>query len=184
MVSVRRHTALTALITVVAYTVLTYLLLAPREHTGGGILVEVLPHAIAAVNLAGFLSLQLGFRAIRRGDVRSHKAFLLASFVLITAFLVMYVSRLFLGGVEVYRGPELLRNFVYLPVLTVHLALSIVSVPLVLFNILTGGTLPVAAISETPHARVGKVAYVAWSVSLALGVVVYVFLRFLNVPEH
>ncbi|MCS7095388.1 MAG: DUF420 domain-containing protein [Thaumarchaeota archaeon] len=184
MVSVRRHTALTAIVTLVAYTVLSYLLLSPRESVEVGWAVEVLPHAIAAVNLTGLISLQLGYRAIKRGDVRSHKLFMLASFLLITAFLVMYVSRLFLGGVEVYRGPEILRNFVYLPILAIHLALSIISVPLVFFNVLTGGTIPIAYIAQTPHLKVGKIAYATWSVSLALGVVVYLFLRFLNVPEH
>ena len=99
------------------------------------------------------------------------------SFVLIATLLTLYVTRLMLGGTEVDRGPQVVRDFVYLPVLTVHLTLSILSVPLVLFNVLTGFTLPYGSIGRTPHPKVGKIAYLCWSLSLALGIVVYVLLR-------
>ncbi len=173
----RRHVTATALLTAFSYSVLTYLLTYHRALQHEGPLLWALPHVIAAVNLAGVVSLQLGYRAIRRGDVRSHRNFMGLSFALISTFLVLYVTRLLLGGTEVYRGPEVIRNFVYLPVLTVHLTLSIVSVPLVLFNVLTGLTLPYGSIGRTPHPRIGKVAYLCWSLSLALGIVVYVLLR-------
>jgi len=177
MVSVRRHAAATALLTALSYTVLTYLLTFHRALQHESPLLGVLPHVIAAVNLAGVVSLQLGYRAIRRGDVRSHRNFMGLSFVLIATFLTLYVTRLMLGGTEVYRGPQVIRDFVYLPVLTVHLTLSILSVPLVLFNVLTGLTLPYGSVGRTPHPKVGKIAYLCWSLSLALGIVVYVLLR-------
>jgi putative membrane protein len=176
-VRVRRHATATALLTALSYTVLTYLLTFHRALQHESPLLGVLPHVIAAVNLAGVVSLQLGYRAIRRGDVRSHRNFMGLSFVLITTFLTLYVTRLMLGGTEVYRGPQVIRDFVYLPVLTVHLTLSILSVPLVLFNVLTGLTLPYGSIGRTPHPKVGKIAYLCWSLSLALGIVVYVLLR-------
>lgn len=175
--SVRRHATATAVLTFLSYAVLTYLLTSHRAEHQENPLLGILPHAIALVNGAGVVSLQLGYRAIRRGDVRGHRNFMGLSFVLIAAFLTMYVTRLLLGGTEVYRGPQVIRDFVYLPVLTVHLGLSIVSVPLVLFNVLTGLTLPHGSIGETPHPRVGKAAYLCWSLSLALGIVVYVLLR-------
>ncbi len=176
-VSVRRQASVTALLTVLSYSVLTYLLTTHRAPEHESPLLEALPHVIAAVNLAGVFSLQLGYVAIRRGDVRSHRNFMGLSFALIAAFLVLYVTRLLLGGTEVYRGPQVIRDFVYLPVLAVHLTLSIVSVPMVLFNVLTGLTLPFGSIGRTPHPRIGKAAYLCWSLSLALGIVVYALLR-------
>ena len=176
-VGVRRQAAVTALLTAPSYSLLAYLLTYHRPDHAESPLLGVLPHAIALVNAAGVVSLQLGYRAIRRGDVRGHRNFMGLSFALIAAFLTMYVTRLVLGGTEVYRGPQVIRDLVYLPVLAVHLGLSIVSVPMVLFNVLTGLTIPYGSIGETPHPRIGKAAYICWSLSLALVIVVYVLLR-------
>ncbi|MDW7977694.1 MAG: DUF420 domain-containing protein [Candidatus Caldarchaeum sp.] len=169
----------TAAVSLLAYTVLSYLLLAPRTPpTEQFPAVEVLPHAIAAVNTTAIATLLAGFDAIKKKKVGRHKAFMLASFVLITAFLVMYVSRLYFGGVKHFTGPALIRDFIYLPSLAVHLGLSILSVPLVLYNILTGGFLPVYQVGRTSHRAVGRWAVRLWSTSLALGVFVYVLLNY------
>ncbi|MCS7143214.1 MAG: DUF420 domain-containing protein [Aigarchaeota archaeon] len=171
----------TVVITLIAYAILSYVLLAGRDHEALGeetrLVVSTLPHLIAAINTTTIVTLQLGYRAIKRQQISSHKRFMLASFVLISLFLVFYISRVVLGGVEVYKGPEVIRNFVYLPILAVHLALSIISVPLVLYNVLTGVTLDVNDIGNTKHPVTGRIAYLMWTLSLALGVVVYLFLR-------
>ncbi|MEM2871991.1 MAG: DUF420 domain-containing protein [Candidatus Caldarchaeum sp.] len=175
----RIHSILTLLITLTAYTVLAYLLLAPRPVPAQPpTIVEILPHAIAAVNSAALFTLIGGFDAIKKRKIGRHKALMLASFILITGFLVMYVSRLFFGGVKHFTGPELIRDFIYLPSLAVHLGLSIISVPLVLYNILTGGFLPVSQVGNTRHRIVGRWAVRLWSTSLALGVFVYFLLNY------
>lgn len=73
----------------------------------------------------------------------------------------------------------MIRRYMYLPALTVHVALSIVSVPLVVYNLLIGLTHDVRAIAGTKHPRVGRVAVTLWSVSLALGILVYLMLNVL-----
>ena len=54
--------------------------------------------------------------------------------------------------------------------------LAVVSIPLVYYVLLVATTRPVAAIRESPHPRVGRVAASLWFVSFALGVVVYALL--------
>ena len=171
----------TAVVTLAAYVVLGYLL-AGRGGVAvhGDGLVSLLPHAIAAVNTAALITLRLGYRAVRRGRIGRHKIFMLSSFTLISLFLIMYVLRLFLGGVREYGGPEVLRLFIYLPALAVHLILSIVSVPLVLYNVSTGLSTPVEEVAGTGHRGVGRWAVRLWSASLALGVFVYLMLNWLS----
>jgi len=143
------------------------------------LIVEFLPHGIAIVNSTAVVTLVMGYLSIKNRRVRRHRIFMLLSFALIVSFLVMYLTRLFLGGVKHFTGPEWVRDFVYLPSLTIHLGLSIISVPLVLYNILTGLLLPVQSISSTKHRRVGKWAVRAWTLSLILGVLVYFLLNYL-----
>jgi putative membrane protein len=172
---------LTAMVTLAAYVVLGYLL-AGREGVtvrGDGV-VALLPHAIAAVNTVALITLRLGYRAVRRGRIGRHKIFMLSSFILISLFLIMYVSRLFLGGVREYEGPEQARLFIYLPALAMHLILSIVSVPLVLYNVSTGLTTSVDKVGGTGHRGVGRWAVRLWTVSLILGVFVYLMLNWLS----
>jgi len=97
----------------------------------------------------------------------------------IALFLVLYVTRVALGGVKAFPGPAVVRTFLYLPVLSVHIALSIVAVPLVIHNLLTGLRLPARDLPLTAHPRVGRWAVRLWSVSLALGIVVYLLLNVL-----
>ncbi|MDW8073330.1 MAG: DUF420 domain-containing protein [Nitrososphaerota archaeon] len=175
-----RFGLITAFVTLVAYAVLGFVLIPPE---GAGWLAFVpeeaalyFPHIIAAINLITVVLLQLGYRSIRRRRIHSHAIYMGASFILITVFLVLYVLKIAALGPEVYKGPEVLRNFVYLPSLAVHLALSIASVPLVFYNALTGYQLRARA-GLSYHRRVGKLAYPAWTVSLALGLLVYAMLR-------
>jgi putative membrane protein len=61
--------------------------------------------------------------------------------------------------------------------LAIHIILSVVSVPVVLYAIVLGLTHSPAELKETHHARVGRIAVSAWSLSLFLGIVTYVMLN-------
>lgn len=140
-------------------------------------LVALAPHAIAVINAAALFFLLRGWRAIRRREVAAHRRLMLGAVVLISAFLVLYVSRVALGGTKSFTGPAAVRAYLYLPMLAVHILLSIASVPLVIYNVLVGLTRPPADVGRTAHARVGRVAVALWSVSLLLGLGVYVLLN-------
>jgi putative membrane protein len=144
-----------------------------------GRLVSLAPHLIAAVNTVTLIALVRGWTAIRVGNVRAHRRLMLTASILISAFLVLYVTRVALGGTKTFPGPATVRLYIYLPMLTVHILLSIASVPLVIYNLLVGLTRPAATVGTTFHPRVGRAAVALWSVSLLLGIGVYVLLNVL-----
>lgn len=162
------------------YTILGFALAGEppdRLSPGLGRLVALAPHLIAAINATALICLLLGWRSIRRGEVGAHKRYMLAAAVLISAFLVLYVTRVALGGTKAFTGPAALRLYVYLPMLAVHILLSILSVPPVIYNVLVGLTREPAAVGLTRHPRVGRVAVALWSLSLLLGLGVYLLLN-------
>lgn len=95
---------------------------------------------------------------------------------LISLFLVMYVTRIYLGGIKEFPGPESVYIYIYLPVLVIHLALSIICIQPVLYVALIGLTHRIEDIPSTKHKYIGRIAVPMWIVSLALGLVVYVML--------
>lgn len=172
----------TLLVSTAVYGLLAYVLsLEPSTALSPAVarLLRAAPLAIACINASALTSLVLGWRAIRRGSVRTHRRYMLAASVLISAFLILYVTRVALGGVKAFPGPAPVRTYVYLPILTIHIVLSIVAVPLVVYNLLIGLTRPSSDVWRTPHAAVGRVGVALWSTSLALGIVVYVMLNIL-----
>lgn len=141
------------------------------------LLIGIAPHLIAAINATALTCLLFGYRAIRAGRIREHRKLMLLSATLISAFLFLYVTRVAFGGVKEFRGPAEVRTFIYLPTLIVHVALSILSVPLIVHNLLVGLTRATEEVGRTAHPRVGRLAVYLWSLSLTLGLVVYALLN-------
>lgn len=139
--------------------------------------VNLLSDAIAVVNSVATISLVVGWRAIRGGNVRRHRASMLLSFGLILLFLVLYLLKVGGGGGEKHILVEGPIYWAYLAMLAIHILLSVVSVPVVLFAVVLGLTHTPAELTRTPHARVGRIAAAAWILSLVLGVVTYVLLN-------
>ncbi|HET6781225.1 MAG TPA: DUF420 domain-containing protein [bacterium] len=170
----------TAAITAGVYAVLAYVLSSEPPVAVPQVValfVGIAPHLIAGINASALLCLLLGYRAIRAGRIGVHRKFMLLSATLISVFLILYVTRVGLGGVKTFDGPTAVRTFVYLPILVVHIALSILSVPLIVHNLLVGLTHPPEEVGRTAHPRVGRSAVYLWSVSLTLGMVVYALLN-------
>jgi putative membrane protein len=139
--------------------------------------VNALSHAIAVVNATATTCLLLGWRAIRRGNVDRHRAFMATAFALILVFLVLYLLKTGGGGTkEIALDPGVVY-YGYLAMLAVHVLLSIVAVPVVLYALLLGLSHTPSELRETPHRRVGRVAAGAWIVSLTLGIVTYLMLN-------
>ncbi|WP_094192424.1 DUF420 domain-containing protein [Haloparvum sedimenti] len=178
----KRHPGiLTALLTVVGYGVVLGVFLVPsfaalfpdlsRET------VNLLTHAIAVVNTMTVATLVLGWYWIRQGEVRKHAAAMSTSFALILLFLGIYVPRVAGGGTKRFAGPELV-SYAYFVMLAVHILLSILAVPVVLYAIVLGITHSERELrTETPHARVGRIAAGSWVLSLVLGVITYLLLN-------
>jgi putative membrane protein len=131
---------------------------------------------IAVVNLMALSSILLGYRFIRQDDVRRHRAAMLTAFSLIMVFLVLYLWKTG-GGFEKAILATGLVKVAYLAMLGIHILLSVVAVPVVLYAVILGLTHTPEELAETAHPRVGRVAVVTWSVSLALGIVTYLLLN-------
>jgi putative membrane protein len=139
-------------------------------------LVAAIPHLNAVISASALVTIAVGVRAIRRGNVARHRAAMATTTLLFLGFLALYLYRIALEGPSEFPGPETLYRFVYLPVLGIHILLAVVSIPLVYYVLLLATTRPVAAIRESPHPRIGRVAASLWGVSFALGIVVYAML--------
>ncbi|MGH2404399.1 MAG: DUF420 domain-containing protein [bacterium] len=139
--------------------------------------LSLFPLLIALVNASALACLLAGWRAIKAGRIDAHRRLMLTAAALISAFLILYLTRVTLGGVKAFPGPPAIRLYIYLPALAIHIALSILSVPPVIYNLIIGLTFPVREIAQTSHPRVGRVAVALWSVSLGLGILVYLLLN-------
>lgn len=177
--------ALTAVVTAVAYVVVIGTLYGDVGvyPTVSASTVDLLAHAIAVVNTATVCCLLAGWYWIRAGEVRRHRAAMLTATTLIVVFLALYLLKTGGGGrKEVLAGAPL--RSLYLAMLGVHILLSVVAVPLVVYALTLAATHTTHGIRETGHARVGRVAASAWLVSLVLGVLAYLVLTFYYGPEQ
>ncbi|WP_226021649.1 DUF420 domain-containing protein [Halomicrobium salinisoli] len=138
--------------------------------------VILLGDAIAVVNACALAAILAGVYFIRDEDVERHRRAMLTAFALIMVFLALYLTKVG-GGFEKEIEATGLVWGAYIAMLAIHIVLSAVSVPVVLHAVVLGLTHTPAELRETAHARVGRIAVVAWSVSLFLGLVTYVMLN-------
>ena len=143
----------------------------------------LLSDLIALVNFATVLCLVAGWYWIRNGDVAKHRLAMGAAFGLILIFLVLYLTRVGGGGTKNFVGPTSVY-YVYLVMLGIHILLSVLAVPLVLFALFLGLTHTPAELRQTPHKVVGRVAAGTWLISLILGIVAYLLLEHLYDWEY
>ncbi|ARS91676.1 DUF420 domain-containing protein [Natrarchaeobaculum aegyptiacum] len=143
-----------------------------------GWLLDAIPHVNVVISAAAIVTIALGWRAIRRGNVDRHRILMVTSFLLFAAFLVLYLFRLIsTGGPDPFPGPDAVYRFVYLPVLAIHIFLAVVCVPLVYYALVLAMAYPIEELPRTNHARFGRYAASLWLISFSLGIVVYVLLH-------
>jgi putative membrane protein len=141
-------------------------------------LLVAIPHLNVLFSLGAITTITLGWYWIRQGNVEKHRLAMLVSLGLFVGFLTLYLYRLIsLGGPEPFPGPETIYQFVYLPLLGVHILLAVVCIPLLYYVLLLAISHPVNELRRTPHARVGRIAASLWLISFSLGVVVYLLLH-------
>ena len=169
----------TALLSVVGYVLVlgTFAGVLPIYPDIGIETVNLLSDGIAVVNSVATVSLVLGWYWIRKGEVRKHRAAMLTSFVLILVFLAMYLVKVGGSGGEKHITVEGAVYYAYLLMLAVHILLSVVAVPVVLYALVLGLTHSPSELRDTAHKRVGRIAAGSWILSLTLGVVTYLMLN-------
>ncbi|RRJ32025.1 DUF420 domain-containing protein [Halocatena pleomorpha] len=140
---------------------------------------------ITVVNSFALVSLLTGWYFIRTDQVSRHRVAMLFAFALICVFLVLYLWKVgggFEKSIQISDGQFLAAYAsvirpAYLLMLAVHILLSVVAVPVVLYAVVLGLTHTPAELVDTAHARVGRIAVVSWSISLALGIITYFMLN-------
>lgn len=153
--------------------------------------VDLLSHLIAVVNTLATICLLLGWYWIRRNEIAKHRVAMLSAFTLIVLFLFLYLPKVG-GGGEKYFVLDSAYAWVplwswiypaYLAMLAIHILLSVIAVPLVVYAVVLGLTHSPIELTRTSHARVGRWAAGTWIVSLVLGILTYVLLNHLYAAE-
>lgn len=153
--------------------------------------VDILSHSIAIVNSLAVICLLLGWNWIKQRNIHRHKYAMGTAFTLIVLFLALYLPKVGGGGEKHFvLSPQYAWvpvwepiHTAYLVMLAIHILLSVLAVPLVLFALVLGTTHSPKELEATPHARVGRIAVVTWVISLVLGVITYVLLNHLYAAE-
>jgi putative membrane protein len=129
-----------------------------------------LPALNAILNTTCTLLLIASFACIKRGNVAAHKRLNVTAFILSTLFLVSYV--LFHAVAPETRFPKdnPLRPL-YLFILSTHILLAMVSLPLVLLSFSRGLSNQIAL-----HRRVVRWSFPMWLYVTATGPVVYLMI--------
>lgn len=133
-----------------------------------------LPILNAALNAACAMTLVVGYRAIKGGNIDAHRRAMFVAFGFSVAFLVSYLTHHALHGDTTFEGAAAVKA-IYLVILASHVLLSIVALPMIL------GTLFAAlAGSFDSHRRLARLTLPVWLYVSVTGVIVVVLLRALG----
>ena len=130
--------------------------------------VADLVHLNAALNAASMVLLGCGYWYIRHGDVKRHRAFMLAAASVSAAFLISYLIYHFNAGLAKFGGEGIVRP-IYFTILIVHVIAAVVItvlVPITLFRALTA--------RFDRHRKIARWTWPLWMYVALSGVVVYV----------
>ncbi|MGH9319073.1 MAG: DUF420 domain-containing protein [Vicinamibacteria bacterium] len=162
-----------AVIGAVSAALLGYLFWLLYFRAGSGDAPEwtsALPALNAALNFTSAVFLVLGFVAIRRGRRELHMKLMLAAFSFAAVFLASYVVYHHYHGDTRFMGQGLVRP-IYFFILSSHILLSIVGLPLVLSTILLAATR-----RFDRHRRLARWTLPVWLYVSVTGVLVFVLL--------
>ncbi len=132
--------------------------------------ISALPTLNAFLNATSAVFLALGYRFIRRGEIRRHKAAMLAAFATSTLFLVSYVTYHLNAGSKHFTGTGWVRG-AYFVLLASHVVLAAALLPL-------STTTLVLALrgSFSKHRRLARWTFPIWMYVSVTGVIVYILL--------
>jgi putative membrane protein len=158
-------------VSVVALSVLAYLLLIRHGSGGDGTALSFMPAVNATFNGSAAVLLVLGVLAIKRKQVARHQALMLSAFASSSFFLVGYLAYHYVHGDSKYPGHGGMRA-AYLLVLASHIILSIPVVPMCLAAFYFAFQRRFAT-----HKKITKVLFPIWLYVSVTGVLVFAMLR-------
>jgi putative membrane protein len=132
--------------------------------------ISDLPALNAALNATSAILLTTGYVFIRRGDVRRHKAAMIAACTVSTLFLTSYTIYHAHAGSKPFPGHGPVR-LIYFAILISHVILAAAIVPLVLITLTRGLRARFDA-----HVRIARWTLPIWLYVSVTGVIVYLML--------
>ena len=132
--------------------------------------VSDLPALNATLNATCAILLTIGWRLIKRGRRRQHRAVMIAAVCTSAVFLVSYLIYHAQVGSVRFTGTGFIRT-VYFSVLLTHTVLAAVIVPMVLVTLSRG-----LSGKYDPHRRIARWTLPIWLYVSVTGVIVYVIL--------
>ncbi|MDA1093177.1 MAG: DUF420 domain-containing protein [Acidobacteria bacterium] len=129
--------------------------------------VMMLPALNATLNATAGVLLVLGYVQIRRGQVATHRKFMLAAFAASAVFLVSYVTYHAQVGSQPFTGQGAIR-IVYFAVLIPHIILAALILPLALITLRRG-----LRRDDARHRAIARWTLPIWLYVSVTGVIVY-----------
>ena len=160
---------LIAIVSVVVFGVVAAL---PKIHLG--VQMPFNPHIFASfnavINSTVSLLLVLAVVLVKQKNYEAHKKVMLAAIVLSFLFLVSYIAHHLFAGETKFGGEGAIRTF-YLVLLTTHIILAAIILPVVLFTAyrsLTG--------EYAKHKKIARYTFPLWLYVSVTGVIVYLMI--------
>jgi uncharacterized membrane protein YozB (DUF420 family) len=138
--------------------------------------LRALPGLNALLNTLAAVLIVLGYRAVRRGEIETHRALMLSASVTSALFLVSYLTYHAQVGSVRFTAQGLPRT-IYFAVLLSHTVLAVVTLPLVLRTLYLGWKR-----RDDRHRRLARWTLPIWLYVSVTGVVVYLMLYRLYPP--
>lgn len=136
--------------------------------------VAYLPFVNAIFNTITAMLLIFGYKAIKAGDKKLHKSFMMGAAFSSALFLISYITYHHFQGDTKFLAQGTVR-YVYFFILITHVLLSIVQVPLIFLTFYHA-----FKANWSWHKKLAKVTFPIWLYVSVTGVLVFIFLRMFN----
>ncbi|WP_394825256.1 DUF420 domain-containing protein [Pendulispora albinea] len=160
-----------AVVSILALSLLTYLLLIRQTSPGDSAALAFMPAVNATFNAIAAVLLVLAVVAIKKKQVTRHQALMLSAFASSSLFLVGYLAYHYVHGDTKYPGEGGAR-VVYLLILASHVILSIPVLPMCLAAFYYAFQR-----NFVTHKKITKLLFPIWLYVSITGVVVFAMLR-------
>ena len=157
-------------ISIAATLFLLWLIYIHPAADAASVKLTFLPALNALLNGLSASALLIGFTFIRARKISAHRASMLTAFAFSSLFLVSYIVNHALHGESHYPGHSMIRT-IYLVILTSHVLLSVIALPLVLITFFFSltGRIPM-------HRKIARWTFPIWLYVSVTGVIVYAML--------
>lgn len=158
------------LVSAAATAFLFWLIYVHPAADAASVRLTFLPALNALLNGLSASALLIGFTFIKARRIKLHRRAMLTAFLFSSLFLVSYIVNHALHGESHYPGHSLVRT-IYLIILTSHVLLSVIALPLILVTLFFSltGRIPM-------HRKVARWTFPIWLYVSITGVIVYAML--------